>query len=82
MSEVVLYMSKSVDGFITGPNDGTERTFESASRWHSDHHDGVPIFVLTHHVAEGDVPEQRTAASPTSPNAPRGRGWWRRVSER
>jgi dihydrofolate reductase len=32
------------------------RTYEHADRWHGDHHDGVPVFVLTHHVDEGDVP--------------------------
>lgn len=32
------------------------RTFELAGRWGGDHHGGVPIFVLTHHVDEGDVP--------------------------
>ena len=32
------------------------RTFELAGRWHGDHHDGVPIFVLTRHVDDGDVP--------------------------
>ena len=32
------------------------RTFELAGRWQGDHHDGVPIFVLTHRVDEGDVP--------------------------
>jgi dihydrofolate reductase len=32
------------------------RTFELAGRWQGDHHDGVPILVLTHHVDEGDVP--------------------------
>jgi dihydrofolate reductase len=32
------------------------RTFELAGRWQGDHHDGVPIFVLTHHVDAGDVP--------------------------
>ena len=95
MSKVVLYMSMSVDGFITGPDDGNEhglgvggerlhawladggvspgsyrptddagatvfdelmatgavitgrRTFEFAGGWAGDHHDGVPIFVLT-----------------------------------
>jgi dihydrofolate reductase len=91
-----LYMSMSLDGFVTGPDDraGQElgrdggrlfnwmddrmsdgpngqvyreamatgalisgrRTFELAGRWQGDHHDGVPIFVLTHHVDEGDVP--------------------------
>ncbi|NUR63783.1 MAG: dihydrofolate reductase [Catenulispora sp.] len=96
MSNVVLYMSVSVDGFIAGPNDGPgqglgvggeclhdwlssggvdpashrpvggpsatvfdelmatgavitgRRTFEFAGGWDGDHHDGVPIFVLTH----------------------------------
>ena len=95
MSKVVLYMSMSVDGFITGPDDSDEhglgvggerlhawladggvtprsyrpaddagatvfdeltatgavitgrRTFEFAGGWAGDHHDGVPIFVLT-----------------------------------
>lgn len=91
-----LYMSMSLDGFITGPDDrpGQElgrgggrlfnwlddresdgpsgqvyreaqatgavisgrRTFELAQRWHGDHHDGVPIFVLTRTVDDGDVP--------------------------
>jgi dihydrofolate reductase len=32
------------------------RTFELAGRWNGDHHDGVPIFVLTRHVEAGDVP--------------------------
>lgn len=26
------------------------RTYENAGRWNGDHHDGVPIFVLTHHA--------------------------------
>ncbi|MPZ63341.1 MAG: dihydrofolate reductase [Propionibacteriales bacterium] len=96
MSRLVLYMSMSLDGFITGPDDGPglglgrdggrlfnwlddrespgvngqvyrellatgavisgRRTFELAGRWNGDHHDGVPIFVLTHHVDNGDVP--------------------------
>jgi dihydrofolate reductase len=95
MSNVVLYMSMSVDGFIAGPDDGIDhglgvggerlhdwlgsggvhprsyrpddepgatvfdegmstgavivgrRTFELARGWAGDHHDGVPIFVLT-----------------------------------
>jgi dihydrofolate reductase len=91
-----LYMSMSLDGFVTGPDDraGQElgrdggrvfnwlddrmsdgpsgqvfrealatgavisgrRTFELAGRWQGDHHDGVPIFVLTHHIDSGDVP--------------------------
>jgi dihydrofolate reductase len=100
MSVSVLYMSMSLDGFVTGPNagpdnglgDGGERlhqwalgggddvddletvrraggvngrvidefmstgavvagrgTFEPAGGWGGDHHDGVPIFILTRH---------------------------------
>lgn len=96
MSQIVLTMSMSLDGFVTGPDDGPEhplgrnggrvfnwlddrnsdgpsgqvyrefmatgaiisgrRTFELAGRWGGDHHDGVPILVLTHHVDPGDVP--------------------------
>ncbi|WP_326949352.1 dihydrofolate reductase family protein [Amycolatopsis sp. NBC_01307] len=96
MSQVILYMSMSLDGFIAGPDDraGQElgrgggrlfdwlderlgegvngqvyrealatgavisgrRTFELAGRWRGDHHDGVPIHVLTHHVDPGDEP--------------------------
>ena len=102
MSSTVLYMSMSLDGFITGPNespdnalgDGGHRlhewalgtdaaeagnheqaldrlsgpdrevweemmatgavlagrgTFEPADGWNGDHHDGVPIFILSRH---------------------------------
>jgi dihydrofolate reductase len=88
VSQVILYMTMSLDGFIAGPDDrpGQElgnggfrlfnwlddrhgdgpsgqvfreamatgalisgrRTFELAGRWQGDHHDGVPIHVLTH----------------------------------
>ena len=97
MTNVILYMSMSVDGFIAGPEDNIDqglgldgerlhgwltdggvspgshrpadagpnatvfdemmstgavitgrRTFEFAGGWAGDHHDGVPIFVLTH----------------------------------
>jgi dihydrofolate reductase len=102
MSSTVLYMSMSLDGFITGPNespdnglgDGGERlhewvfpgaeggdfeaavrrlrgvnrqiydefmstgavvagrgTFEPAGGWGGDHHDGVPIYILSHNPA-------------------------------
>jgi dihydrofolate reductase len=91
MSSSVLYMSMSLDGFITGPNvrpdnglgDGGERlhewvfsdaegganrqiydefmstgavvagraTFEPANGWEGDHHDGVPIYILSRHPA-------------------------------
>jgi hypothetical protein len=40
----------------TGAVISGRRTFELAGRWQGDHHDGVPIFVLTHRVADGDVP--------------------------
>jgi len=104
MSKVVLDMSMSVDGFITGPDDGPEnglgvdggrlhawlgaggadpssyrpadgpgatvfdemmatgavitgrRTFEIAGGWGGDHHDGVPVFVLTHAAPDGPAP--------------------------
>ena len=90
MGATVLYMSMSLDGFITGPNvrldnglgDGGERlhewvfaedpgtvnrevmvefmqtgaviagraTFEPAEGWGGDHHDGVPIYILSRHA--------------------------------
>ena len=40
----------------TGAVISGRRTFELAGRWHGDHHDGVPIHVLTHRVDVGDVP--------------------------
>lgn len=98
MAASVLYMSMSLDGFITGPDDGPEhglgvdgerlhdwigqgdptfqpagvnaqirdemratgavvvgrRTFEIAGEWGGDHHDGVPIFVLTQELPGAD----------------------------
>jgi dihydrofolate reductase len=104
MSKVVLDMSMSVDGFITGPDDGMDhglgvngerlhdwlgtggvdprsyrpvdgpgatvfdelmatgavitgrRTFDFAGGWAGDHHDGVPIFVLTHAAPDEPAP--------------------------
>ncbi|MFI5707917.1 dihydrofolate reductase family protein [Kribbella sp. NPDC051620] len=90
MAIIRLYMTISLDGFVTGPDDGKDapmgaggfrlfnwldlrdapgpsgqvsaeamatraviagrRTFELAGQWGGDHHDGVPIFVLTHQV--------------------------------
>ena len=44
------------EGLETGAVIAGRRTFELAGRWQGDHHDGVPIFVLTHHIDEGDVP--------------------------
>ena len=40
----------------TGAVISGRRTFELAGRWNGDHHDGVPIHVLTHHIDDGDVP--------------------------
>jgi dihydrofolate reductase len=104
MSNVVLCMSMSLDGFIAGPDDGMERglgvdgerlhawlsdggvdprshrptegpaatvfdelmntgavitgrrTFDHAGGWAGDHHDGVPIFVLTHAAPNEPAP--------------------------
>ncbi|MEJ7647625.1 MAG: dihydrofolate reductase family protein [Nakamurella sp.] len=104
MSKIVLDMSISVDGFITGPDDDVEhglgvggellhgwlgsgrdrvedfrptdeagaavfdevmatgavitgrRTFDHAGGWGGDHHDGVPIFVLTRAAPEQPAP--------------------------
>ena len=44
------------EAMATGAVISGRRTFELAGRWQGDHHDGVPIFVLTHHVDDGDVP--------------------------
>ena len=44
------------ESLATGAIISGRRTFELAGRWNGDHHDGVPILVLTHHVDDGDVP--------------------------
>lgn len=44
------------EALATGAVISGRRTFELAGRWNGDHHDGVPIFVLTHRVEEGDTP--------------------------
>ncbi len=44
------------ESLSTGAVIAGRRTFEHAGRWQGDHHDGVPIFILTHHVDEDDVP--------------------------
>jgi dihydrofolate reductase len=97
LSATVLYMSMSLNGFVAGPNEGSDNglgdggerlhdwsmtgaddveasrrlggvngkvldelmstgavvagrgTFEPADGWGGDHHDGVPIFILTRH---------------------------------
>jgi dihydrofolate reductase len=55
-------MSAGINGQVFGELMSTgavisgRRTFELASRWHGDHHDGVPIHVLTHHIDVADKP--------------------------
>ena len=44
------------EAMATGAVISGRRTFELAGRWNGDHHDGVPINVLTHHVTDGDEP--------------------------
>lgn len=44
------------EAMATGAVISGRRTFELAGRWNGDHHNGVPILVLTHQVEEGDVP--------------------------
>lgn len=96
MALIRLYMTISLDGYITGPDDTVDapmgvdgfrlfnwldrrddpgpsgqvmtevrstravisgrRTYEHANRWQGDHHDGVPIFVLTHHIPNDPPP--------------------------
>jgi dihydrofolate reductase len=91
-----LYMTISLDGYVTGPQDSMDaplgisgfrlfswldrrhdpgpsgqvftelmstravisgrRTYEHAGRWGGDHHDGVPVFVLTHAVPADPPP--------------------------
>ncbi|NUP53503.1 MAG: dihydrofolate reductase [Catenulispora sp.] len=96
MATIRLYMTISLDGYVTGPRDSMSdpmgvdgfrlfnwldgrhdpgpsqqvyaeaeasralisgrRTYEHADRWQGDHHDGVPIFVLTHTVPDDPPP--------------------------
>ncbi|WP_412517202.1 dihydrofolate reductase family protein [Actinomadura madurae] len=96
MAIIRLYMTMSLDGYVTGPQDSMEnpmgiggfrlfnwldrrndpgpsgqvhaeamatravisgrRTYEHAGRWQGDHHDGVPIFVLTRDVPDDPPP--------------------------
>lgn len=44
------------DSLATGAIIAGRRTFELAGRWNGDHHDCVPILVLTSHVDDGDIP--------------------------
>jgi dihydrofolate reductase len=96
MATIRVDMTMSLDGYVTGPDDGPDdpmgvggfrlfnwldrrndpgpsgevfaeamatralisgrRTYELAGRWGGDHHDGVPIFVLTHHIPDEPPP--------------------------
>ncbi|MEV5713887.1 dihydrofolate reductase family protein [Amycolatopsis mediterranei] len=55
-------MSEGVNGQVyaeaasTGAVVSGRRTFELAGRWQGDHHDGVPIHVLTHRIDPADSP--------------------------
>jgi dihydrofolate reductase len=40
----------------TGAVISGRRTLELAGRWQGDHHEGVPIFVRTRRIDDGDVP--------------------------
>ena len=44
------------EAMATGAIISGRRTFELAGRWNGDHHDGVPILVLTHRIDESDTP--------------------------
>ena len=44
----------------TGALISGRRTFELAHRWHGDHHNGVPIHVLTHRPDDGEPPPAGT----------------------
>ncbi|MDZ5619679.1 dihydrofolate reductase family protein [Nocardioides bizhenqiangii] len=44
------------EALATGAVISGRRTFELAGRWGGDHHDGVPINVLTRSVDDGDEP--------------------------
>jgi dihydrofolate reductase len=96
MATIRVDMTISLDGYVTGPDDGPDepmgvggfrlfnwldrrddpgpsgevyaemlatralisgrRTYEHAGHWGGDHHDGVPIFVLTHDVPDEPPP--------------------------
>ena len=44
------------EAVATGALISGRRTYELAGRWGGDHHDGVPIHVLTHHIEDDDRP--------------------------
>jgi len=96
MGSIRVDMTMSLDGYVTGPDDGPDtpmgiggfrlfnwldkrndpgpsgdvyaeqlatralisgrRTYELAGRWSGDHHNGVPIFVLTHEIPDETPP--------------------------
>lgn len=96
MGGIRVDMTMSLDGYVTGPDDGPDapmgvggfrlfnwldqrngpgprgdvfaeqlatralisgrRTYELAGRWGGDHHNGVPIFVLTHEIPDETPP--------------------------
>jgi dihydrofolate reductase len=44
------------DSMATGAIIAGRRTFELAGRWNGDHHNGVPILILTSHVDDDEPP--------------------------
>jgi dihydrofolate reductase len=92
MATIRVYMTMSLDGYVTGPRDSMDdpmgvdgfrlfnwldrrndpgvsgqvveesmatraliagrRTYEHANHWQGDHHNGVPMFILTHKVPD------------------------------
>jgi dihydrofolate reductase len=114
MALIRLYMTMSLDGYVTGPQDSVDapmgidgfrlfnwldrrndpgpsgqvftelmatraviagrRTYELAGRWQGDHHDGVPVFVLTHDVPDDPPPGSSTSWNCTSYRSCSGRG--------
>jgi dihydrofolate reductase len=114
MALIRLYMTMSLDGYVTGPQDSVDapmgidgfrlfnwlgrrndpgpsgqvftelmatraviagrRTYELAGRWQGDHHDGVPVFVLTHDVPDDPRPGSSTSWNCTSYRSCSGRG--------
>ena len=50
MSSTVLYMWMSLDGLVAGKG-----TVEPADYWGGDHHDGVPIFILSRHQPDAEA---------------------------
>lgn len=96
MATIRVYMTMSLDGYVTGPRDSMDdpmgvggfrlfnwldrrsdpgvsgqvvaesmstraliagrRTYEHANHWQGDHHNGVPMFILTHKVPDEPPP--------------------------